>query len=74
MKKTRPLYEKADNPNARLIRAVALRSSRLRPRGFPQGGSCPHLRTDEGVMFPSFVLTLRSVHLLPEEKAFQILR
>ena len=29
--KTRPLYEKADNPNARLIRAVALRSGRLRP-------------------------------------------
>ncbi len=29
--KTRPLYKKADNPNARLIRAVALRSGRLRP-------------------------------------------
>ncbi len=55
--KTRPLYEKADNPNARLIRAVALRSGRLRPIGFPLGGSCPHLRTDEGVMFPSSVLT-----------------
>ena len=24
-------------------------------------------------MFPSFVLTLRSVHLLPEEKAFQMI-
>ena len=35
MKKTRPLYEKADNPNARSIRAVALRSGRLRPIGFP---------------------------------------
>ncbi len=50
--KTRPLYEKANNPNARLIRAVALRSGRLRPIGFPQGGSCPYSRTDEGCYVP----------------------
>ena len=43
--KTRPLYEKADNPNARLIRAVALRSGRLRPIGFPDWDEDGFLKT-----------------------------